>query len=120
MEIKDQILAWLDGPRDYQEGLNLFLRVSKKHRLMEKLMTWRVRDHSSKLYFKYHEKLVYELSLFIDPLSIPVLNEDEPGGDNNESPKDLNSTQVISNGISRAGWNENNKQSFIRRQLTDF
>jgi hypothetical protein len=120
MDINDQIIEWLDGAQDYQEGLRFLQKVSKKRILIQKLMNWKAKDPLSRLYVRYHEKLVYELGRFVYPLQVPALNKKEPADDNNGSPEDLHSTKIITNKISRDGWNENNHQSFIKRQLTNY
>lgn len=117
MDIKDQINEWLKGTQDYQEGLKLLLKVSKKRRMVAKLMTWKVRDTSSRLYIRYHEKLVYELSRFIIPIEIPVPGTEEPELKDSETIEDLNSIKANPGIITKARLDEIKRQSFIRSQL---
>ena len=107
MELKDLIREWLNGPRDYQEGLKLLMKAIKKPRKkIIRLQNWQARDESSKVFIIYHKKLVYELSQLIKSTEIPVSNEDTdvPGS-------------ITIHGIDS---NESDRQRFIRRQLPNF
>jgi hypothetical protein len=64
---KNKVQQWLDGPRDFQEGLKILREVSKKYQLMEKLRKRSLKPSNSLAYKHNHEKLVHELEKVLKP-----------------------------------------------------
>lgn len=63
--IKKQIIAWFNSPQDYDQGLKLLQAVSKKNKIIAKL----IKRGESRGSF---EKLVWELNKFAGLKKIPV------------------------------------------------
>ncbi len=63
--IKEQIIAWFNSPQDFDQGMELLKKVSKKHRIIGKLIK-RGESRSS------YSKLVYELNKVAGLKKIPV------------------------------------------------
>lgn len=64
-EIKKQIVAWFNSPQDYDQGMDLLRRISRKNRVIGKLLK-RGETRAS------FEKLVYELNKIAGLKKIPV------------------------------------------------
>lgn len=63
MNIKQTIARWLNGPQDYQEGLVILQEVTRKHKVLSKLMKGESKTRA--------EKLAYMLSKEIGLKAVP-------------------------------------------------
>jgi hypothetical protein len=63
MDIKKTITKWLNGPQDYQEGLAILQELTRKHKVLSKLMKGESKTRA--------EKLAYMLSKEIGLKAVP-------------------------------------------------
>lgn len=63
MNIKETITKWLNGPQDYQEGVVILQEISRKHKVLSKLLKGESKTRA--------EKLAYMLSKEIGLKSVP-------------------------------------------------
>ncbi len=64
-EVKKQIIAWFNSPQDYNQGMELLQKISRKNRVIGKL----IKRGETRASF---EKLTYELNKFAGLKKIPV------------------------------------------------
>ncbi len=57
MEIKKRITAWLYGPQDYQEGVSILQEISRKHKVVGKLLKGESKTRAEKLAYMLSKEL---------------------------------------------------------------
>lgn len=64
LTIEERITRYLSGPKHYREGLDLLIEVSKKRKLLMKMIAASTPRDTS-LYKFFRTKIIYELELYM-------------------------------------------------------